>query len=41
MDPRTIRDPDHYIDCKSLVDVFEYCSTLFDEPLFGLRLAQI
>ncbi len=40
MDPRTIRDPDHYISCKSLVDVLEYCSTSFDDPLFGLRLAQ-
>jgi AraC-like DNA-binding protein len=40
MDAGAIRDPDHYIDCKSLVDVFEYCSNLFDDPLFGLRLAQ-
>jgi AraC-like DNA-binding protein len=40
MDPRTIQDPDYHIDCKSLVDILEYCSTLFRDPLFGLRLAQ-
>jgi AraC-like DNA-binding protein len=40
VDPRTIRDPDSYIDCKSLVDVLEHCSALFNDPLFGLRLAQ-
>jgi len=41
MELRTIRDPDYYINCKSLVDVLEYCSALFDDPLFGLRLAQL
>jgi AraC-like DNA-binding protein len=40
IDPRVIRDPDSYINCKSLVDVLEYCSTRFNDPLFGLRLAQ-
>jgi AraC-like DNA-binding protein len=40
IDPRAIRDPDFYIDCKSLVDVFEHCSRAFNDPLFGLRLAQ-
>ena len=40
MDLRTIRDPDSYIDVKSLADVFEYCSALFNDPLFGLRLAE-
>jgi AraC-like DNA-binding protein len=40
MDLRTIRDPDSYIDVKSLANVFEYCSTLFNDPLFGLRLAE-
>src|SRR3546814_15484230 len=38
IDPRALRDPDFYIDCKSLVDVFEYCSTTFNDSLFGLRL---
>lgn len=40
MDPRAIQDPDYHVDCKSLVDILEYCSTLFRDPLFGLRLAQ-
>lgn len=39
--PHSIRDPDSYIECKSLVDVLEHCSTAFNEPLFGLRLAQL
>ena len=41
IDPQAIRDPDHYVDCKSVVDVFEYCSTLLNHPLFGLQLAQV
>jgi AraC-like DNA-binding protein len=40
IDPQSIRDPDHYVDCKSVVDVFEYCSTLLNHSLFGLQLAQ-
>lgn len=40
IDARTIRDPDAHIDCKSLADVLEYCGTLFDDRLFGLKLAQ-
>jgi AraC-like DNA-binding protein len=41
IDPRIIRDPDHYIDSKSVVDLFEYCSTAFNDSLFGLQLAQL
>ena len=40
MDARAIRDPDSHIDCKSLADVLEYCGTLFDDRLFGLKLAE-
>jgi AraC-like DNA-binding protein len=40
IDPQAIRDPDSYLECQSLVDVFEHCSSAFNEPLFGLRLAQ-
>lgn len=40
IDPWLAKDPDHYIDCKSLVDAFEYCSTSLNDPLFGLRLAR-
>lgn len=39
--PQTIQDPDAYIDCQSLVDVLEYCSTGLKDSLFGLRLAQV
>lgn len=41
IDPRAIRDPDFYIDCTSLVEVFEHCAREFNDPLFGLRLAQL
>lgn len=41
IDPRSIWDPDAYIDCKALVDVLEYCSRSFNDPLFGMRLAQL
>ncbi len=41
IDPKVITDPDHYIDCKSVVDLLEYCSSTFSDPIFGLRLAQL
>jgi len=41
IDPKLVSDPDHFIDCKSIVDLFEYCSTFFNDPLFGLQLAQL
>ncbi|MEE2732042.1 MAG: AraC family transcriptional regulator ligand-binding domain-containing protein [Pseudomonadota bacterium] len=41
IDPYSLRDPDHYIDCQSYVDLLEDCSSQFNDPLFGLRLAQV
>jgi len=41
IDPLNVRDPDHYIDCQSYVDLLEDCSTTFNDPLFGLQLAQL
>ena len=41
IDPFSLRDPDHYIDCRSYVNLLEDCSTLLNDPLFGLRLAQM
>jgi AraC-like DNA-binding protein len=41
IDPGVIRDPEHFIDCKSVVDLFEYSSASLNAPLFGLQLAQI
>jgi len=40
IDPRALRDPDFYIDSQSLVNTLEYCSSSFNDSLFGLRLAQ-
>jgi AraC-like DNA-binding protein len=40
LDPRVIRDPDHFVDCKSVVDLLEYSSTALKAPLFGVQLAQ-
>jgi AraC-like DNA-binding protein len=37
--PRALSDPDAHVTCQSLVDVFEYCSTIFFDPLFGLHFA--
>jgi len=39
--PHELRDPDHFIDCKSFVDLFEYCSSSLNDPLFGLQLARL
>ncbi|MET0363317.1 MAG: AraC family transcriptional regulator ligand-binding domain-containing protein [Sphingobium sp.] len=38
IEPRAIFDPDSHVACQSIADTFEYCSTLFDDPLFGLHL---
>jgi len=40
LDPRVISDPESLISCQSLVDILEYCSDLFDDPLFGLHFAE-
>ncbi|HSW11997.1 MAG TPA: AraC family transcriptional regulator ligand-binding domain-containing protein [Solimonas sp.] len=40
IDLRAMRDPDLYIDSKALVELLEHCSLSFNDPLFGLRLAQ-
>lgn len=40
IDVRALRDPDFYIDTKSLIDVLEHCSRSFNDPLFGLHLAR-
>jgi len=41
LDHRLILDPDAYISCQALVDLLEHCSTHFNDPLFGLHLAQL
>lgn len=37
----SLRDPDHYIDCQSYVNLLEDSSRVFNDELFGLRLAQL
>ena len=39
LEARVLTDPESHIGCQQIADVFEYCSTVFDDPLFGLRFA--
>jgi len=39
LDPMVLADPDSHIACQQVAAMFEYCSLLFDDPLFGLHLA--
>jgi AraC-like DNA-binding protein len=39
LDPRALADPDGHISCQQVAAMFEYCSQLFEDPLFGLHLA--
>lgn len=39
MEARVLSDPESLIAPQQLADTFEYCSTLFDDPLFGLHMA--
>lgn len=40
LDARALAHPDAHITCQQFADVMEYCATLLDDRLFGLRLAQ-
>lgn len=40
IDPVALRDPERYVDCKSVVELFEDSSAALNDPLFGLHLAQ-
>ncbi|MYM61908.1 AraC family transcriptional regulator [Pseudomaricurvus sp. HS19] len=37
---RLIEDANSFVDCLSLVKLFEHCAVEFDDPLFGLHLAE-
>ncbi len=41
IDPSVIRDPDNYIECKSVAGLLEHCSSTLNDPLFGIQLAQL
>jgi AraC-like DNA-binding protein len=40
IDPLSFDKPDYNIECAAAVNLLEYCSGRFEEPLFGLRLAE-
>lgn len=39
MEARVLTDPESHIACQQIADVFEYCSNVFDDSLFGLHFA--
>lgn len=39
MEARVLSDPESHIGCQQIADVFEYCSDVFDDSLFGLHFA--
>ncbi len=41
MEARVLSDPESLIATQQVADTFEYCSTLFDDPLFGLHMATL
>lgn len=41
IDPASLRDPDRFVDCKSVVNLFEHSSMALNDPLFGVHLAQL
>lgn len=41
IDPAALRDPDRFVDCKAVVELFEDSSSALNDPLFGLHLAQV
>lgn len=41
MEARVLTDPESLVAPQQVADTFEYCSTVFDDPLFGLHMATI
>ncbi|MDE8653514.1 AraC family transcriptional regulator [Novosphingobium album (ex Liu et al. 2023)] len=41
MEARVLTDPESLIAPQQLAETFEYCSTTFDDPLFGLHMATL
>lgn len=39
LEARVLSDPESHVACQQLADVFEYCSNVFDDALFGLHFA--
>ncbi len=40
IDPVLLDDPDNDLECIAVVNLLEYCSSVLDDPLFGLHLAE-
>lgn len=40
IDPSALRNPDQFVNCRSVVDLLEDSSVQLKDPLFGLHLAQ-
>jgi len=41
MEARVLTDPESLVAPQQVADTFEYCSTTFDDPLFGLHFATL
>lgn len=41
MDAHVLVDPESLVAPQQVADTFEYCSTIFDDPLFGLRFGSM
>lgn len=41
MEARVLADPESLVAPQQVADVLEYCSTLFEDPLFGLHIAAV
>lgn len=41
MEARVLTDPESLVAPQQVADTLEYCSTLFDDPLFGLHIATL
>jgi AraC-like DNA-binding protein len=41
MEARVLSDPESLVAPQQVADTFEYCSALFDDPLFGLHMASL
>ena len=39
LEPRVLTDPESLVAPQQVADVLEYCSAVFDDPLFGLHLS--
>ncbi|MBW8783716.1 MAG: AraC family transcriptional regulator ligand-binding domain-containing protein [Novosphingobium sp.] len=41
LEPRVLSDPESLVAPQQIADVLEYCSTAFDDPLFGLHIGSV